>query len=423
LPIIALEDALLHPALPLVAWLGMAQPKGYGVAGTAANALLKIVHQLAAVRVKDWLPPLASAAGGVGVAAAGGGDGAQEDEEEGPSVAAAAVAAAPPSSPLSLATADAQLRLPAAEAALIKSLLARAAYGGMGGDVAMLRGYASLWARRFSAGRGAGGEEAPPPLEAVWWGGGLVASGASPASSSSPGTQQQKQPAATAPSAWLSFCCACYAAAARVPMDGPPQQAAAAAAAAPAPPPSAGSGGVPPLTLIGPLDVRRGDIPLSAVDHHVSDVAARLLQEEEGGGGGGGGATAAAALHKLTASSWGADADEATLAARALWLFRSCASRKLLLPLARAAHEERLVVAGGGGAAAVLPLLPPPPPLLLPSLPPEIAQRLRRFSWGEPLAAEVDADAAQRERLLEFWRLAAPVADGFARAFLGRRFF
>jgi hypothetical protein len=466
LPVICLEDALLHPALPLVAWLGMARPKGYALGGTAANALLKIVHQLAAVRVRDWLPPLASAAVGVGRAAAA--EGGEEGGEDETAAAAAAGAAQP--QPLSLATVDARLRLPPAEAALVKALLARAAYGGMGGDVAMLRGYAALWARRFAsgAGGGAGDDEGcagpPPPLEAVWWlgdgealGGLAAAAAVAPAASSSPPDpqQQQKPPASAAaaagppapPSPWLSFCQACYGAAARVPMDPPPPGGSSAAAAAAT---AAVAAVPPPLTLIGPLDVRRGDIPLSAVDHHVSDVAARLLLDEDHGAGhhqeqqaaaagaaagkrgpAAAAATPAAALRRLAASSWGAEADEATLAARALWLFRSCASRKLLLPLARAERMEVVVAAEEEQPGPPLPPLPPPPapppppppPLLLPALSSPAASRLRSHSWGEALAYEIDADAAQRERLGEFWRCAAPVADAFARAFLARRFF
>ena len=47
--------------------------------------------------------------------------------------------------------------LPAAEAALVKALLTRASYGGMQGDVQMLRGYAGYWTARFS------GQAEPPP--------------------------------------------------------------------------------------------------------------------------------------------------------------------------------------------------------------------------------------------------------------------
>ena len=52
--------------------------------------------------------------------------------------------------------------LPATEAALVKCLLLRASYGGMAGDVAMLRSFASLWAARFAG--AAGGAVAVGPI-------------------------------------------------------------------------------------------------------------------------------------------------------------------------------------------------------------------------------------------------------------------
>jgi hypothetical protein len=46
--VIALEDALLHPALPLLVWLMAAHAKGYTLGLVAADVVLHVVHQLAA---------------------------------------------------------------------------------------------------------------------------------------------------------------------------------------------------------------------------------------------------------------------------------------------------------------------------------------------------------------------------------------
>lgn len=50
LPIICLEDALLHPGLPLLMWLMAAQAKGYVLGEAAASEVLRITYQIAAVR-------------------------------------------------------------------------------------------------------------------------------------------------------------------------------------------------------------------------------------------------------------------------------------------------------------------------------------------------------------------------------------
>ena len=48
LSIIALEDAVLHPALPLLVWLMAALAKGYTLGVALADVCLHVVHQLAA---------------------------------------------------------------------------------------------------------------------------------------------------------------------------------------------------------------------------------------------------------------------------------------------------------------------------------------------------------------------------------------
>lgn len=214
--IICLEDALLHPAVPLLAWLTAAAAKGYCLGCTAASAVLHVVHQLAAVPVRDYLhsgpvpggfaatAALGALAAGTGAVASGTGApaaapnsksqrGAPCGTSDGmggghPSQSAATLegltAGMPagsqplPATALDGNTQSSQLvqrssiatagdapgsaqtagvarnaaagasMLSAAEASLIACLQLRASFGGMPGDMAMLRGYAALWTAR-----------------------------------------------------------------------------------------------------------------------------------------------------------------------------------------------------------------------------------------------------------------------------------
>ena len=110
--IIMLEDALLHPQLPLVVWLMMTSTHGYHPPMFLLDQLLQITYELATVPVYDPLPH--------------GMD----------------------SQPLSQQEVKALLG-ETPEYLLVKCLLTRAAYGGMGGDVAMMNRYAILWTDRF----------------------------------------------------------------------------------------------------------------------------------------------------------------------------------------------------------------------------------------------------------------------------------
>ncbi|KAK9915160.1 hypothetical protein WJX75_005443 [Coccomyxa subellipsoidea] len=109
--IICLEDALLHPSLPLLVWLMAAVPKGYAMGRMLALACLTIIHELASVPVRDHQSP-------------------------GP-------AAGTSSSP--------GVQLAAAASNLVRCILLRAAYGGMGGDVSMLQKFAGSWKYRFES--------------------------------------------------------------------------------------------------------------------------------------------------------------------------------------------------------------------------------------------------------------------------------
>jgi hypothetical protein len=127
LAIIAIEDAILPPEhLPLLVWLMAAQSKGYTPSAAHVAAVLRCVHDLATVGLRDSC------------------------EDEGGDDIATISLANPPVPWAELRDQD--------SAMLVRCLLLRAAFGGMTGDVVMLRGAARCWARRFT-----GLEGKPPP--------------------------------------------------------------------------------------------------------------------------------------------------------------------------------------------------------------------------------------------------------------------
>ena len=159
LSVIMLEDAILHPRLPLLLWLslvcGEKRKDSSGGSGSVSaerrderlrvlgkdgaaenrsmchpptlqllNAVLQIVFDIAAVAVKDSSRP--------------------ESEE----LAHSPLPQQQP--PLSLADADCA-GVSIAQLLYVRCLLLRAQLGGMEGDMAMMRRFAALWARRFAA--------------------------------------------------------------------------------------------------------------------------------------------------------------------------------------------------------------------------------------------------------------------------------
>eukprot|EP00798_Chlamydomonas_sp_ICE-L_P027581 gene27581-7215_t len=118
LPIICLEDAILHPAFPLLVWLMVAQSKGYVLGSQLASNLLQITYVLGQVKVRDFLPPA---------------------DEFGLSSGRS----------FTFDTVDDSFPLLPCEALMVKCILLRASYGGMDCDMTMLWEYAALWSKRF----------------------------------------------------------------------------------------------------------------------------------------------------------------------------------------------------------------------------------------------------------------------------------
>ena len=145
LVVVSVEDAALHPSTPLACWLMAANAKGYGLPAEARGAMVRYAAELAACAVKDE-------------------DVAEEDEDDAPSRDETTSAKTKPETKTSsdddvdagsgsdpnanLATACAGLD--SERGALVCSLLVRAHFGGMRGDVDMLRAAALTWRRRLS---------------------------------------------------------------------------------------------------------------------------------------------------------------------------------------------------------------------------------------------------------------------------------
>ncbi|KAK4538428.1 hypothetical protein CDCA_CDCA17G4453 [Cyanidium caldarium] len=124
--VITVEDGLLHPAAPLLAWYMGASTKGYRVSTADVDAVLQYVAEVATVRERDT-----------------------RVEHRFSTVESFQRAWRPYESAF-------RLRLDVPQQALVAALFLRSLYGGMHGDQRMLREYALEWTRRFLS-------EVPPP--------------------------------------------------------------------------------------------------------------------------------------------------------------------------------------------------------------------------------------------------------------------
>ncbi len=124
--IIVLEDSVLHPSMPLLAWLLLANSKGFQPPRVLLMECLRIVLEVAA---SDWRDPLPHFH-----------DVDATDKDAGGE-----------QSPLGTADCD---DAEAHTGPLIRSILCRGRFGGMRGDMAMLAGYARLWKARLQGHRG-----------------------------------------------------------------------------------------------------------------------------------------------------------------------------------------------------------------------------------------------------------------------------
>lgn len=301
--IISVEDALPHPALPLLTWLMLAASQRappYALGPPAAAAFLAVVRDLARCGAREGVPLFPDARGprpwlvGLRGAEEAGGEeaGGAPPPPAPPWAALPAPARGADGAAGGLLLSGAQLdALGEGGACLVRSLLVRALYGGMKGDVDMLKSAALLWALRFAhdaVARAGGGAQWAEPLRA------------------------HAPPPGSGAGGWAALLSAHHGAAAPAycSLRGP----------------------LPPLRSVPRLTA--ADVPLAAVDYHVSDIVEGLL----------GAAHAAAALGELRAGGVAAEA-AADVVKEAMWELRS-------------AVNGRPPVRGGG--AAVAAWRPPP---------------------------------------------------------------
>jgi hypothetical protein len=139
--VIAVEDAAAHPDSPLVAWLMCADSKGFKLPRAVVDAVAGFAAELAACAIKDRAdpPPKTPPEG--------------RSPHDPSSGSAGGLAAR---------NVHAQCAgLGARASAIVAALAIRARFGGMAGDVEMLRSFAATWRSRFSGEDGAG--------SADWW--------------------------------------------------------------------------------------------------------------------------------------------------------------------------------------------------------------------------------------------------------------
>ena len=136
LPIIVFEDSSLHPDLPLLLWMMVAQTKDFVMPPSLITKLMQIVFEIASCPVQD------SCKGEDHVDNVG----EESLEGEAPSITQIHCSLS------SFHRVGEDVRLNPSET-LIWSTLLRVQYGGMRCDVTMLRRFADCWSGRFSHGR------------------------------------------------------------------------------------------------------------------------------------------------------------------------------------------------------------------------------------------------------------------------------
>ncbi|GBG33285.1 Hypothetical Protein FCC1311_095092 [Hondaea fermentalgiana] len=133
MPVIIVEDSILHSGFSDLVWLMLAQNAGVALESKHYLRCLEIVREVSSSPIKDpvdW-----------------GEDGENDDADEFTQGSAAIGSRGPPSVETLLGRADALTD--AQEATVIRSILCRASFGGMKGDMLMLRRVAARWVTRF----------------------------------------------------------------------------------------------------------------------------------------------------------------------------------------------------------------------------------------------------------------------------------
>mmetsp|Transcript_1748 Transcript_1748/g.4656 ORF Transcript_1748/g.4656 Transcript_1748/m.4656 type:complete len:478 (-) Transcript_1748:86-1519(-) len=142
LPIIILEDGVLHPEFPMIVWLMVAESKGFIPSVVLLKKVMHVVFETAACPWSDPLPPIVGASND---------DSMLEISDclcDNTSVDERHIIGVIDSRPFSVG--DTKGIEVDACAVQIESIRVRQAYGGMKCDMAMLKSYRRLWQARFS---------------------------------------------------------------------------------------------------------------------------------------------------------------------------------------------------------------------------------------------------------------------------------
>ena len=150
LPIIVMEDISLHPELPMLVWLMAAASKGYNPPMALLTAVLGIVLDVCLVSVRDLSEGLQESASRL---LSSWRQDLEDSHQSVPTETAETNACASAVGQLKETPAGLSLAyLPISpQRTLIISLLFRASFGGLPGDVTMLEDLAKLWTLRFFA--------------------------------------------------------------------------------------------------------------------------------------------------------------------------------------------------------------------------------------------------------------------------------
>ncbi|GHP04243.1 hypothetical protein PPROV_000299700 [Pycnococcus provasolii] len=202
--IIAIEDSVLHPAMPVLAWMMSATSKGFPCVPALESAVADIASDLATCAYVDQMP-------------------GQLPTETTPTT----INTEPQVDVASAAEHGACYRAHA----LLRAIDLRRRYGGMACDTAMLLGAQRKWFERFS-----GAWPLPPPS--------VTAAKYAEMSGESRGE------------VWLTFCETCHASSGTKVSDDAGAHASAATCS----------------------PMRNGDVPLTAVDPHCSDIDSALVE-------------------------------------------------------------------------------------------------------------------------------------------------
>eukprot|EP00978_Attheya_sp_CCMP212_P038874 scaffold197021_cov68-Attheya_sp.AAC.3 len=142
LPIIMLEDSMLHPDLPLIVWLMVAVSKDFVPSSSIMVRVMQVVYEMASCPWKDELEYVAENSE----------DALLADDSKSIHSRLLFTAERTLGESCDVPFESQKQMMYARSKLMLRSMLLRSQYGGMAGDIAMIGRYVALWQRRFHAG-------------------------------------------------------------------------------------------------------------------------------------------------------------------------------------------------------------------------------------------------------------------------------